>query len=193
MGRCRPWLPEPVPPPGPSQATLSTARLNLRPRTRDDFDACLEMDLDPEVGRFLYPFGPPTRAEREAALEKQMAGDWPPIGGTWAVEWLGEPGFLGWCGLFPLEDSGLFEIGYRYTTAAWGRGVATEAGARVLEFGFRDLGLDPIVAVAHPNNAASHRVLTKIGLKPGGLRFHYGLDLAYFELARADHDASCQH
>lgn len=145
------------------------------------------MDLDPEVGRYLYPHGRPTVGERRAALERQTAGDWPPVGGIWVVEWTHAPGFLGWCGLFPLQDSGLVEIGYRYTPGAWGKGVATEAAMRVLRHGFEDLGIDPIVAVTHPENNGSQAVLTKIGLRAKGLRFHYGLDLSFFELSKSDY------
>jgi RimJ/RimL family protein N-acetyltransferase len=103
------------------------------------------------------------------------------------VVWREKPGFLGWCCLVPLEDSGLIEIGYRYVRAAWGQGVATEAGRAVLDHGFRALGLDPIVAVARPENLASRRVLEKLGLGYAGLRFHYGLDLAFYTLARANY------
>ena len=42
-----------------SQAELSTPRLRLRPRTMADLDACVAMDLDPEVHRFIYDDGPP--------------------------------------------------------------------------------------------------------------------------------------
>lgn len=166
---------------------LETERLRLRRRTLADLDDCLAMDFDPEVGRYLYPFGRPTRAERTAVLRRQLAGDWPPVGGVFAVEWRDEPGFLGWCGLFPLEDSGLIEIGYRYVPATWGHGVATEAAACVLEYGFEVLRIDPIVAVTHPANKASQSVLAKIGLRYRGPRFHYGLDLSFFELTLSDY------
>lgn len=43
-----------------------------------------------------------------------MLVDWPEIGGYWVAEWRDRSGFLGWCGLFPPEDSGLVEIGYRF-------------------------------------------------------------------------------
>ena len=95
------------------------------------------------------------------------------------------PGFLGWCGLFPLEDSGLIEIGYRYVTSAWGRGIATEAARAVLDHGFRALCFDPIVAVTHPANLASQHVLAKIGLTACGSAFHYGQWLRFFQLSRA--------
>ena len=171
----------------PSTAILETERLRLRPRVAADLEACLAMDMDPDVGRYLYPHGRPTKAERRAVLERQMAGDWPPLGGVWVAEWRERPGHLGWCGLFPLQDSGLIEIGYRYLPTTWGQGVASEAAARVLAHGFQDLKLDEVVAVTHPENAASQRVLAKLGLNREGLRFFYGLDLAFFRLARADY------
>jgi RimJ/RimL family protein N-acetyltransferase len=65
--------------------------------------------------------------------------------------------------------------------------VATEAARRVLGHGFRDFEFDPIVAVTHPENSASQNVLKKIGLRSGGLQFHYGLDFRFLSLARADY------
>lgn len=166
------------------QPEFATARLRLRPRTEDDLEANLAMDLDPEVHRFIFLRGPPDPAAQRAALAERIASGWPECGGLWVVEWQDQPGFLGWCGLFPLEDSGLIEIGYRYVRAAWGRGVATEAGRTVLDHGFSTLGLDPIVAVAARENTASRRVLEKLGLGYRGLRLHYGHDLAFYELRR---------
>ena len=49
------------------QAVLTTQRLRLRPRTMADLDACLAMDLDPNVHRFIYS-QPPDPAERRAQL-----------------------------------------------------------------------------------------------------------------------------
>jgi RimJ/RimL family protein N-acetyltransferase len=169
-----------------SQIVLTTLRLRLRSRTLADLDACLAMDLDPEVRRFIHPRAPDPR-EHEAHLRARLESGWPPQGGIWVVEWQGAPGFLGWCGLFPLEDSGLIEIGYRFVRRAWGKGVATEAARAVLDYGFFDLDLDPIVAVTHPDNRASQRVLEKIGLRQSGDAVHYGQSLSFYRLDRVDH------
>ena len=178
------------------QAILTTQRLRLRPRTMADLDACVAMDLDPEVHRFIYGNRPPERSQHRAQLRARIASGWPAKGGIWVVEWQDAPGVLGWCGLFPLEDSGLIEIGYRYVRGAWGQGIATEAGRIVLDHGFRALGFDPIVAVTHPANLASQHVLEKIGLRPRGTAFHYGQWLSFFELRRhaylAAHDNPMQ-
>ena len=165
---------------------LATARLRLRPRTLDHLEANLAMDLDPEVHRHIFLHGPPDPAAHRAELRERIVSGWPREGGLWVVEWRETPGFLGWCCLVPLEDSDLIELGYRYVRAAWGQGVATEAGRAVLNYGFRTLGFDPIVAVARRENLASRRVLEKLGLRAQGLRFHYGLNLAFYELTRAN-------
>jgi RimJ/RimL family protein N-acetyltransferase len=163
---------------------LATARLRLRPRTLADLEANLAMDLDPEVQRYIFIHGPPDPAAQRDALTRRIESGWPPQGGIWVVEWRDRSGFLGWCGVIPLEDSGLIELGYRYIRAAWGRGVATEAAKAVLEHGFGTLRFDPIVAVTHPDNRASQRVLEKLGFRSEGRRFHYGADLAFYRLTR---------
>ena len=163
---------------------LQTNRLRLRPWGLADLELTVNMDLDTDVGRYLYFHEQPTAEQRREVTRERMTSDWPPVGGMWFVDWADSGESLGWCGLFPLEDSGLIEIGYHFVTAAWGQGVATEAGTRVLDYGFRELAPDPIVAVTHPENAGSQNVLRKIGLRSEGLRFHYGLNLSFFFLDR---------
>ncbi len=157
------------------------ARLRLYPPRPEDLEARLAMDRDPEVMRFIRPIPEDAEAQR-AEIRNQILQ--PPRGAYWHVEERAAPGFIGWCGLFPLEDSGLIELGCRFVRAAWGRGFATEAATAILDHGFRTLRLDLIVAVSDPANAASHRVLSKIGLRAAGTARHYGRELPFFELSR---------
>ncbi len=163
---------------------IETACLRLYPPRLEDLEARLAMDRDPEVMRFIRPIPEDVAADRAEIRSRIIA---PPQGASWHVEELAAPGFIGWCGLFPLEDSGLMEIGYRYRRAAWGRGLATEAAVIALDHGFRELKLDPIVAVSDPDNAASHKVLRKIGLRAAGTARHYGRELPFFELGRDEY------
>ena len=169
---------------------LATARLSLRPFVMDDVEDCLAMDLDPEVHRYIYFDGPPDAEAHRAKLRQRVETGWPETGQIWTVEWRDDPGFLGWCGLFPLEDSGFIEIGYRFRRAAWGQGVASEAGRAVLRHGFTVFGFDPIVGVTHPENPASQRVLEKIGLSSQGRARHYGLEVLFYRLDRRDYVSS---
>ena len=120
---------------------IETARLRLYPPRPEDLEARLAMDRDPEVMRFTRPVPEDAKAQR---AQIRAALDGPPgRGAFWHVEERAAPGFIGWCGLFPLEDSGLIELGYRYLRAAWGRGFATEAATAALDHGFRELNFIP--------------------------------------------------
>jgi RimJ/RimL family protein N-acetyltransferase len=165
---------------------IETARLRLYAPRLEDLEARLAMERDPEVMRFIRP-APEDSAAHRIEIRNRILGPQPPRGALWHVEELAAPGFLGWCGVFPLEDSGLIEVGYRYAREAWGRGLATEAAAAALDNGFRELELDPIVAVSHPDNAASHGVLQKIGLRAAGTAWHYEQELPFFELRRSEY------
>jgi Acetyltransferase (GNAT) domain len=48
---------------------------------------------------------------------------------------------------------------------AWGHGYATEAGRAVRDEAFERLELDSIVAVYHPENGPSGRVMGKLGME----------------------------
>jgi [ribosomal protein S5]-alanine N-acetyltransferase len=88
------------------------------------------------------------------------------------------------------------ELGYWIGVPFWGRGYATEAARRVLEHAFRDAGLNRVFASPFPWNAASGRVLEKIGLKREGvLRQHvkkWGRyeDLVFYGVTRDEYDRS---
>ncbi len=159
---------------------LMSERLALHRQQSADIDDYVALDRIAAVRRYLLPQEPPPAASRRRELVDRLAQGWPDPGAMWTVSDRADGRFLGWCGIFPLEQSGLLEIGYRYRPEAWGQGFATEAAGLVLGHGRRQLDLDPIVAVAHPENIASHRVLEKIGLARHGRRHHYGQDLAFF-------------
>jgi RimJ/RimL family protein N-acetyltransferase len=61
------------------------------------------------------------------------------------------------------------ELGYWIAAAMWGRGYATEAARAVVAFGFATLGLHRIHARHFVRNAASGRVMQKIGMRLEGV------------------------
>ena len=57
------------------------------------------------------------------------------------------------------------EVGWRLHPSYWGQGFATEGGRASLVHGFDELGLDRIIAMVMPDNAASLRVTAKLGMR----------------------------
>ena len=56
------------------------------------------------------------------------------------------------------------EIGYRLDSACWNRGLAREAARTVRDHGFRDLKLDYVISLIHPENHPSRGVAEKNGM-----------------------------
>ena len=59
-------------------------------------------------------------------------------------------------------------LGYWLARSEWARGYMTEAGERILRYGFEELGLSAVRASARPDNPASLRVLEKLGMAADG-------------------------
>jgi RimJ/RimL family protein N-acetyltransferase len=104
----------------------------------------------------------------------------------WLVRHRATGAAIGHCGLIPLELHGPeIELGYRLGRRWWGRGFATEAAGAALRAGLDVLGLDRILAVTHPQNVGSRRVMEKLGMTYQGMGTYYGGCVIY-ALARAD-------
>ncbi|OHS94806.1 N-acetyltransferase [Tritrichomonas foetus] len=89
----------------------------------------------------------------------------------WPMFQLSDGKFVGVCGLRPFEISesakketdNILMLGYQLMRNMWGNGLATEATKRVAKYAIEDLKLTNVVAVHHPENHASGKVLLKSG------------------------------
>src|ERR1051325_9962683 len=112
--------------------------------------------------------------------------------GRWCLVEKEGGGVVGSCGFWALAETGAGDFGYLFARDRWGRGYATEAGRAALRHGFRRLGFVEVVARVEPANAASRRVLERLGFEYRGVRTYFGEDpgeFASYVLKRADHDA----
>lgn len=146
-----------------------TPRLILREFTEDDVDLLLELDSDPAVMHFITGGVLTSRQEIEtevlpALLDYHRRYDG---FGFWAVIERATGDFLGWVHFRPRPEdpSGQVELGYRLRRVSWGHGFAAEASRAVIERGFRDFGVQRVVAETMVVNTASRRVMEKCGLR----------------------------
>jgi RimJ/RimL family protein N-acetyltransferase len=79
----------------------------------------------------------------------------------------GAPELIGECGL-GRRPSGAVEIGYWIRRSHWGRGLATEACAALIDIA-RTLGFSSLEGSYFLDNPASARVLEKLGFEPLGI------------------------
>ncbi len=141
-----------------------TDRLILRLQTYDDAQSLVEMNSDPEVVRFTGDFSMKNIAEARALLEERVFPQWPDFKmGRFAVT-LKDNTFIGWCGLKYHPETDEVDLGYRFMKRFWGKGYATESSRASLDYGFKTLKLERIIAKAMPDNKDSIKVMQKLGM-----------------------------
>ena len=155
----------------PNTPTLRTARLRLRPFTDSDVDALFVLHSKPAVLRYwdAPPWRERTQAERFVERCAEMAREG--SGARLAIEVAATGVFIGWCGLarnLPFRSA---KMGYCLDDSAWGHGLATEAAGALLRWAFDAFELNRVQAETDTRNAASARVLEKLGfMREGTLR-----------------------
>lgn len=144
---------------------LTTERLVLRWLAEGDAGFILELTNDPDWLRHIGDRGIRTLDDARRYIETGPAAGYARGCGLWAVELKesGEP--IGICGLINrdwLEDA---DVGFAFLPRYRGRGYAREAAAGTLAHARSALGMERIAAIVSPENGASIRLLTQIGLR----------------------------
>jgi len=70
---------------------------------------------------------------------------------------------IGMCGLLKRNQLEDVDIGYAFLPEFWSKGFAYESASAVLKFGLNVLGRTKTLAIVSPDNAASIKVLKKLG------------------------------
>jgi RimJ/RimL family protein N-acetyltransferase len=171
---------------------LQTDRLALRRFTPKDYDWLVGMYNDPDVMR--YGGGVKTPEQVKVVMRERILDyyDAHPGLGVWQTVERATGTPIGFHVLNNIQGESIIQVGYFLLKSAWGRGYATEMACAVLHHGFVTLGLPSIAGMAEQKNVASHRVLTKIGLRRNGERafphpaYAHAGPMAWFERAAAD-------
>ncbi|QKG53238.1 GNAT family N-acetyltransferase [Hymenobacter sp. BRD67] len=104
-------------------------------------------------------------------------------GYAFAIELLATGELIGGIGLTVERRFDRAEVGYWLGQAYWGQGLASEALAALLGFGFKELQLNKLYATHIVSNPASGRVMLKNGMvKEGELVQHTRRDGQYHDL-----------
>jgi RimJ/RimL family protein N-acetyltransferase len=140
--------------------------LEIRRLAATDAPAVHRLLGNPEVAVWLRPRDNPepfTLGECDAMVVAKL-GHWSAHGFGMSLAWEGEE-CVGWSLLQHCIGAGAGEVEVGWTVARerWGQGLATRLGQHALASAVA-LGLDRTVAYTRVDNAASRRVMEKLGL-----------------------------
>ncbi len=164
---------------------LNTPRLSLRPFQSTDAEILHRIYQEEGVLRYFPNPVPPPRDRVDRWLAGQRS-HWEKYGyGNWGIVPAGGYEMIGWVGLQFLPELNETEVGFVLGRDYWGKGYATEAARKSLQFGFERVRLQQIIALVHPDNIASRRVIEKCGMQYLNSIFLWGIDLQRYQLSAA--------
>jgi ribosomal-protein-alanine N-acetyltransferase len=145
-------------------AIAETRRLRLRRLDLDDAPFILELVNDLDWLRFIGDKKVHSLDDARAYLENGPLDMYRRLGfGLLAMELKDGGPPIGMCGILRRPTLDEPDLGFALLPAHRRRGYTVEAARAVLAHGFGQLGLNRILAITSPDNAASGRVLEQAG------------------------------
>lgn len=144
---------------------LSTDRLRLAPITMDDASDLQALANDDQVSALSLNFTPFSEDAARTWIAEQQSGWKDGTRCTFAIRVAETGAFIGVAALMINRKGNKAELGYATMPSAWGKGYATEACRAVVRYAFDELGLTRLTANHLLENAASARVLAKLGFR----------------------------
>jgi RimJ/RimL family protein N-acetyltransferase len=152
-----------------ARSVIETARLRLEPWNDAHFERFARFMRDPDVIRYIRP--EPLDFKRATEQHERSLEEWAVFGfGKRAVIeaetdlWLG---FVELSRVGPNKGSrdDDVELGYFVEPSRWGEGIATEAAFATRDEAFDRCGVNELIGRCRVENAASARVLAKVGFR----------------------------
>lgn len=145
------------------ETDVETERTFLRKLNIQDAANFYRLNLDPEVLRFTGDKAFVSIEEASAFLASYHPYEQFGVGRL-AVIHKANQEFIGWCGLKYSPEKDEYDIGFRFFKDYWNQGFATETAQKCIEHGLEVLNIPRIVGRAMIANAASVKVLEKLGM-----------------------------
>ena len=139
---------------------LRTARLVLRRAIPTDIVAIHAVLSSPEAMRYWATLPHTSMAETEVWFGDQFFSD-DPERDEWVI--VHEGRVIGNIGIWKMP-----EMGFILHPDAWGRGLATEAATAFLAYAFATYSIEAVTADVDPRNAASLKLLHRLGFAVTG-------------------------
>jgi RimJ/RimL family protein N-acetyltransferase len=148
------------------RAVIETARLRLRRIVPADAAFILRLLNEPSFLRNIGDRQVRTLADAQAFIASGPQASYAKHGfGLYLVELRESAAPAGICGLLKRDVFDAADLGYALAPEFWSKGYASEAAAAVLAFARETLGLTRVLAITKGDNAASIRLLDKLGFR----------------------------
>ena len=140
---------------------METSRTVLSKPTAMDYDEVFALQSNQQTRQYLG--GPVTKEEFPEKFKDILDAKVPES--YWVVRQKETNAFIGFVSIAKYHDQIHYEVSYELDPEFWGDGYGAEIIEKVISYGFKDLSLEEIYAETQKKNAASIRLLEKVGMQ----------------------------
>ncbi len=142
---------------------LTTKRAIIRPLEENDFNALIEMYLEPDSNKFIAPLRDKNENFYATFLKNKIKNNQTKLG-FWTVVETSSNEIMGTVNLNYFEPLAIHHIGCHLKRSYWNLGFATELLNALIEYGKNQEGYSPIHGLVESGNFASKKLMEKLGL-----------------------------
>ncbi|HET7220624.1 MAG TPA: GNAT family N-acetyltransferase [Vicinamibacterales bacterium] len=154
-----------------SGTILETERLVLRRMVLDDDAFVRRLLNEPSFIRYIGDRGVRTLDDARRYIVDGPLTSYERVGfGLYVVETRTDQTPVGICGLLKRDTLEHPDLGFAFLPRFWSKGYAYEAASAVIQYGRAALGIERILAITSPDNAASIKLLQRLGFSYEGMR-----------------------
>ncbi|WP_019502619.1 GNAT family N-acetyltransferase [Pseudanabaena sp. PCC 6802] len=143
---------------------IETERMILSPVSASDASELHRIWIQPAVRKYLcddliWPLNQIQSTVEQSAIAFQEGRY-----GMWIARLKSQEAMVGFTGFWPFFDPPDIQLIYGLASANWGKGLATEMGQAMLDYGFQTYGFARIRASCNVPNTASIAVMERLGM-----------------------------
>ena len=165
--------------------SFETERLLAHRPTEDDFSFFRRIHTDKGTMKMLSDHGSTLSEQQSREVLQRHLTHWEAHGfGIWLFSAKSDGACIGYCGLRKYELQGCeeLELFYGVRSSYFRQGFGFEMGNAVVDQGFKALGLPSVIAFTLEDNAASRRLMVKLGMKYEGVIEHANMPHVLYRL-----------
>lgn len=164
---------------------FETPRLILKPIANRDITTLHNIFIDAYVRRYLCDNEIWSLEKVEEMLAENARLFAEEKLGLWFIETKSDREIVGFVCLWYFFGEPQPQLGYALMPAATKKGYATEAAAKIIEYAFKELGFNYLIASCDRPNIESQKVAERLGMKQVEERTINGNPTLFFRLDRS--------
>lgn len=163
---------------------ITSKRCYLELLAEEDFDALLEMFLEPDAFKYIAPLKDKTPEFYNNFLLKKQQEVSQVLGYYWVIRDHSSKEFIGAINLTPIPNTNKTQIGWQLKSKHHRKGLAYEAAQAAFQFALNKTTIDPIYAVFESENLASEKMIKKLGFQKNSEQKEAGITVETYVYRR---------